>query len=382
MGYSLYINTKLFSNDENLILNQLINDFKIDKNKLLMNAKNNFLLKTGYPKEHYSLFQNYIKDKNKYYPFKLQEGGGSPDGNYRGKGGFNTEIIKHNELNNAIWSIRSRKLMHKTISSSVITDSFPQNNSKLLEKIQALLPAYKKNKIITITKNSIENTRRKMIIDDDNNINFKNNYCRNISDMKILFEDTHHNKVGILCLSDEYISQKSTGLVTFINSGIQKSDCLPQKDIEKCEITSNKGKLLLNTLGIDIKAFCQVFNNYANKNIEGISEIANEYNKELIFNNTNSNYKLCIEIQKLIKKSMGVGNMIISHEINNDDKVYRSKDKNMDLVSYQSYYGGQKSKGKRVDVEIKTNDMKFIFNIRNKQGDIYPSHLMCDFKYI
>ena len=36
---------------------------------------------------------------------------------------------------------------------------------------------------------------------------------------------------------------------------------------------------------------------------------------------------------------------------------------------------------KRIDVQIMTPMYEFKVNIRNKQGGLYPSHIMCDYKY-
>ena len=35
---------------------------------------------------------------------------------------------------------------------------------------------------------------------------------------------------------------------------------------------------------------------------------------------------------------------------------------------------------KRIDIEVITPLYIFKFNIRNKQGGLYPSHIMCDYK--
>ena len=35
---------------------------------------------------------------------------------------------------------------------------------------------------------------------------------------------------------------------------------------------------------------------------------------------------------------------------------------------------------KRIDIEVYTPLYIFKFNIRNKQGGLYPSHIMCDYK--
>ena len=73
--------------------------------------------------------------------------------------------------------------------------------------------------------------------------------------------------------------------------------------------------------------------------------------------------------------------MIISHNISDKDRLYRSKKVNTNLLKYKSYYGGKSKNSKRIDIEIITKSLIFNINIRNKQGGIYPSHIMCDFKY-
>ena len=200
--------------------------------------------------------------------------------------------------------------------------------------------------------------------------------------MRIYFNDNHHNIAGTLFNSTEYISQKSTGLVTFINAGVQSRDCLPISDIQNNNIKSEKGKLILKTLGINENAFCDIFNNYNSGNISKNKNVADDNNNIINFNSDIHDKLFEINLKRLIKKSMGDGNSIISHYINDEDKIYRIKDKKIDLISYNSYYGGKLKKGKRIDIEVTTTDMIFKFNIRNKQGGIYPSHLMCDFKYI
>ena len=67
--------------------------------------------------------------KKKYYPFKLKEGRGSPEGNYRGKGGFDIEDIKHTELTEAIWYQRNQRTINKSLSSILINDNIPKTDS-------------------------------------------------------------------------------------------------------------------------------------------------------------------------------------------------------------------------------------------------------------
>ena len=40
----------------------------------------------------------------------------------------------------------------------------------------------------------------------------------------------------------------------------------------------------------------------------------------------------------------------------------------------------KKGEAKRIDIEVVTPLYIFKFNIRNKQGGLYPSHIMCDYK--
>ena len=44
------------------------------------------------------------------------------------------------------------------------------------------------------------------------------------------------------------------------------------------------------------------------------------------------------------------------------------------------HYGGQRGNGKRLDITCESSEYKFMFNLRNKQGGLYPSHIMCDYK--
>ena len=43
-------------------------------------------------------------------------------------------------------------------------------------------------------------------------------------------------------------------------------------------------------------------------------------------------------------------------------------------------YGGSRGTGKRLDIHCESSEYRFMFNLRNKQGGKYPSHIMCDYK--
>ena len=44
------------------------------------------------------------------------------------------------------------------------------------------------------------------------------------------------------------------------------------------------------------------------------------------------------------------------------------------------HYGGARGSGKRLDIHCESSNYKFMFNLRNKQSGLYPSHIMCDYK--
>ena len=45
-----------------------------------------------------------------------------------------------------------------------------------------------------------------------------------------------------------------------------------------------------------------------------------------------------------------------------------------------AYYGGTTGTGKKVIVNCESSLYKFSFNFRNKGGNLFPSHIMCDYK--
>tara|TARA_B100001094_G_C18184956_1_gene803187 strand:+ start:1266 stop:2354 length:1089 start_codon:yes stop_codon:yes gene_type:complete len=357
MGFSEKYDESLYSDKEKELICEIIEKFKINKDNILCDTKNKYHFKTGFKRGTYPNLENYFnkENKKKYGRIKVYEGKGSPGGKYRGSGGFDIEWEKHDQLNN------SESIMRKNIEEH--------------------LPLYKKNNIIAISKKNIENTRRPITIDKNGNLNINNNSISNISDLNIHFND-HYNEIpGILFISQEYISQKSSDLVTFINTGVKNKDCFPIEDIQNNNIQSQKGKIILRTLGINEEGFCNIFNNYYNGKIYENENVANKNNMKINFTENLHNKSFENNLKILIRKSMGDGDSIISHYTDGKDNIYRTKDKNIELINYHSYYGGKSKKGKRIDVEIKTKDMSYTFNLRNKQGGIYPSHLMCDFKH-
>lgn len=164
-----------------------------------------------------------------------------------------------------------------------------------------------------------------------------------------------------------YLSAKYGGTVTFFNAGVTK--IFPEKEIKSGEIKNEEGKALLATLGIDNESFCAVFNYYAKGKPGKFIPQHPEADKA--------------KLQKLISSGIGKGYYYIqagkgAHQFFEvDNKYNRAASKIVGDVDV--YYGGMDGKGKRVDVVFESEKYRFKVNIRNKQGGIYPTHIMCDY---
>lgn len=165
-----------------------------------------------------------------------------------------------------------------------------------------------------------------------------------------------------------YISAKFGGTLTFFNSGVSKT--LPASEIQKGEVKNPNGVALLKALGIDNKTFCAVFNSYA-KGKPGQFKI----------NNASADIP---KLQNLVKSGIGSGYYYAQAGKGEDqffkiDEKYNKKASTITTTPVV-YYGGIDGKGKRIDIVFESDKYYFKVNIRNKQGGIYPSHIMCDYK--
>jgi hypothetical protein len=165
-----------------------------------------------------------------------------------------------------------------------------------------------------------------------------------------------------------YLSLKFGGTLTFFNAGITR--ILPEAEIKSGEIKNNSGKILLESLGIDNKTFCAVFNSYAKgkpgqfKVKEGKADIA--------------------KLQHLVSSGIGSGYYYVQGGKGSDlffmidDKYNKSASK---ITSQPKvYYGGADGEGKRVDIVFESAKYIFKVNIRPKDRGVYPTHIMCDYR--
>ena len=169
-----------------------------------------------------------------------------------------------------------------------------------------------------------------------------------------------------------YLSLKFGGTLTFFNAGVAR-DVFPKDDFSDGKISSPKGVALLETLGVDNEIFCRVFNEYkedgSGTNFTEFHENINDYDKDKLFN--------------LVESGIGTGYYMLKGGKSTEfffvgDDYNQAASQPISGINIQ--YGGASGLGKRIDILFESEKYRFKINIRNKQGKLYPSHIMCDYK--
>ena len=101
------------------------------------------------------------------------------------------------------------------------------------------------------------------------------------------------------------------------------------------------------------------------------------------YSGPSTNYDLT-KIQNLIKSGIGEGYYMVKAGGKGGAEFFKIDSDYTDTASNvsapQVFYGGDSGKGKRIDIIFESPTYYFKVNIRNKQGGLYPSHIMCDYK--
>ena len=169
-----------------------------------------------------------------------------------------------------------------------------------------------------------------------------------------------------------YLSLKFGGTLTFFNAGVAVS-VFPKDDFLDGKIDTPDGVALLETFGIDNELFCRVFNEYredkTGTNFTEYHKATNDYDKEKLFN--------------LVESGIGTGYFMLKGGKKTEfffvgDEYNRQASEPISGIEIQ--YGGKTGIGKRIDIVFESEKYRFKINIRNKQGKLYPSHIMCDYK--
>ena len=168
---------------------------------------------------------------------------------------------------------------------------------------------------------------------------------------------------------DIYLSLKFGDTLTFINSGVGK--IFKEVDYKNHFNGYNNsiGNAIFKMFDIDKIEYANVFNKYG-KGYKG---------KKVTAKNPDKN-----AIEDLLEYAIGYGywmvhgkgNKVSCYEM---DKAYMKQSAKI-TGSIELHYGGARGSGKRLDIHCESSEYKFMFNLRNKQGGKYPSHIMCDYK--
>ena len=176
-----------------------------------------------------------------------------------------------------------------------------------------------------------------------------------------------------------YISVKFGSTLSFFNCGIKGGgkDSLalfPETKLKNGEIPDD-GQKYLEMFGIDHEKFLAVFENYGKT-----SGTTVEDHIERTTLSTQGKQAL----QNLIKSGVGygywmchyTGSALKFYEI---DRDYMNRAATLVGNTVEINYGGAGGKGKRIDMLFETQSYEFKFNVRNKQGGIYPTHTNGDY---
>ena len=176
-----------------------------------------------------------------------------------------------------------------------------------------------------------------------------------------------------------YISVKFGSTLSFFNCGIRSSGkgnlaLFPEAKLKAGEIPDD-GRDYLEMFGIDQQKFLDVFANYG----KGTgTTVENDIERTTLSPGGKK------ALQDMIKSGVGYGYWMC-HYTGSDlnfyeiDQNYMNKAATLVGNSVEINYGGAGGRGKRIDMIFETQSYEFKFNIRNKQGGVYPTHTNGDY---
>ena len=181
-------------------------------------------------------------------------------------------------------------------------------------------------------------------------------------------------------LTPVYLSLKFGPTLTFFNTGVGGRNgplLFTEREISQGNVTTQGGLDFLKMFGMAddqaaIKKFCESFTNYPRT-----TPIKNH-----IFESTTFEFSA---IKKLLRSGIGYGYWMVHNTKDTTIDWYEIDEQYMkDAASITGgvtiYYGRMNGMGKGVNMTCKSEHYNFTFNIRNKQGGTFPTHIMCDYK--
>lgn len=182
---------------------------------------------------------------------------------------------------------------------------------------------------------------------------------------------THKNKKIPLSL-------KYGSTVTFFNSGVSR--IFDAESFKKGDFSTNEiSKSLIELFGIDSIRFRNVFMNYQSP--DPLSKRGKSEKDEVVIKMTGQKKQ---NLESFIRTVIGHGYVLVhehkDHSIDYYDMTPKFLDNASKIISDLTILYPKSGSAKRIDMRVETEFFYLNFNIRNKQGGILPSHIMCDYK--
>ena len=166
-----------------------------------------------------------------------------------------------------------------------------------------------------------------------------------------------------------YLSLKFGDTLTFINSGVGRIFAVNDYKKNFDNYRDPIGREIFKMFAIDKVEFANIFNNYGKYKGKKV-DVTGKCNKR--------------SIENLLQYAIGYGYWMVHAKGNKLDmfEVTESYMKKSAKLTGRVvlHYGGARGSGKRLDIHCESSNYKFMFNLRNKQSGLYPSHIMCDYK--
>jgi hypothetical protein len=169
-----------------------------------------------------------------------------------------------------------------------------------------------------------------------------------------------------------YLSAKFGGTVTFFNVGVTK--VFPASEFEAGKFKSREALSILKAFGIDEKEFINIFTSYDPRAAKRGGkktriDVTKKINKRML--------------QQMLLTGVGYGYWMVHQKGKKVEFYEMTKRKMMQSAKIQkvTILYPEPGSAKRLDIEVLTPRYEFKINIRNKQGGLYPSHIMADYKY-
>ena len=175
-----------------------------------------------------------------------------------------------------------------------------------------------------------------------------------------------------------YVSVKYGPTLAFFNSGVQgkKKDSIPffpTKDLENNTIPS-AGQNLLDMFNIDHADFIKIFKDFGKPgNVPSPNVVSTTLDAQQLKH-----------LKAMTFTGVGYGYWM-AHFLKGKfhffevDKNYATAASNVTGSKVELQYGGTGGDGKRINMLFSTPKYDFSFNIRNKQGGVWPSHTNGDY---